>query len=536
MKSLKWRALLLLGGLAGPLTAAPPTMGVRLGSATEASIAAYETYAAQKMAPIVMFTPAHNPTSASIRWDPVTNQSVPIDGWEAMSGRFNTGSYPAAKFPHRAGLAWALNEWDADHKPRMVVSIAMLPFNTSGVSLQKGSQGLYDHHWKNIAQTLIEEGYGDNTIRIGWEFMGNWFPWGVTWQGTNGVNNCTYYRDYWKKIVKAMRSVPGANFKFNWCGNTGDLYYGSTKLNPANCYPDDDVDGSYVDEIGFDIYDTHWGIYPANTATLMAMTPNDRYIKQRDAWTSTLSWGTYNLTWWSNFATSKNKPLTIPEWGLAHSTTQHGGGDNALFMQRFHEWLINPVNRVKWHAYFQEDVSFKSKFYNANATLFPNAKKKFEDLYCGRPISIIFQNPVNNVTWTAGWGTRTVTGVGTDGTHTPFEGDRQYKLTYSTAGGHTWGFTAKNLTGASHLSLAMKGPLANNQSIKLRLSDVDYNVGPWVDLPRTTVYDLRDIPLSSLSSGVDMTRVGMITLQFSAPTAGGTETVYFDSISFLKMD
>jgi hypothetical protein len=503
-------------GLPAALHAAPPTMGVYINGSDEAEHERYETFTSQKMSPIISFGP----------YEAVTLGGVSYSGWEALSGRRDSDN---SLISPPLGLGWSVGQWTADYKPRVVWSIPMMA--KSGTSLAQGASGAYDQKWKNVATTLVNAGYGNNTIRIGWEFMGNWFVWGVAGTGSNGVPNTTNYKNYYKKIVLAMRSVPGANFKFNWCGNTGDYYSGPTKMNPADCYPDADANGNYVDEIGFDLYDTNWNYYPIDPSLTQAQKNNIR----NTVWTSQTTWGTYNMNWWATFAASKGKPITIPEWGLADSISQHGGGDNDIFMQRLHEWVITPANNVKWHAYFQSDVSFISQFFEKNETLFPNATDKFLDLYSGRPIFILFQNPVNNVTYVGGYGTRTVTNVGTDAGTAPFEGANQYKISYTTNAGMQFAFNQKNLTEATHLSLAIKGPVTNSsQKLMVRLYAADGTYGPAVTIPRTTSYQIVDIALSSLSSGVTLTQASSLYFYATTAPVGTIDTVYLDSITFIK--
>lgn len=490
--------------LTSALWAAPPTMGVYINGSDEAEHERYEDYVQQSLSHIVSFGPS--------------------DNWRALSGRESDGTLISPPY----GLGWSVNQWDAAYRPRVVWSIPLLP--NSGANLASGANGSYDAHWVNVATTLVNAGYGNNVIRLGWEFMGDWYPWTVHGTGWNGQPNTVNYRNYWKRVVLAMRSVPGANFKFNWCGNPGDFWNGSVKLNPADAYPDADANGSYVDEVGFDVYDSSWSYYPVDPAASQASQDNVR----NTVWTSKLSWGTYHINWWTAFAASKGKPITVPEWGLNATDAQHGGGDNPVFIQRFHEWAINPANNVKWHAYFQHDYSFTTQFFEKNETLFPRATTKFLDLFMGRPVSTIYQNPVNAFSWTAGYGTRSITQVGTDNGHKPFEGDHHYKLTYTTNAGLQFAFPSRNLAGATHLSFAIKGPLTNSsQTLKVRLYAQDGSFGPLVTIPRQTNYTVVDIPMSSLGSGLNLAQVNSIYFYATTAPVGTSDTVYLDSVQFI---
>jgi hypothetical protein len=497
---------LLLAFAATSLHAAPPTMGVYINGSDEAEHDRYEDFVRQSLSHIVAFGPS--------------------DNWQAISGREIDGTLISPPY----GLGWAVNQWDVAYRPRVVWSIPLLP--DSGANLASGANGAYDAHWVNVATTLVNAGYGNNIIRLGWEFMGDWYPWSVRGTGWNGQPNTVNYRNYWKRVVLAMRSVPGANFKFNWCGNPGDFWSGNVKLNPADAYPDADANGDYVDEIGFDVYDTSWSHYPVDPTHSQSRQDNVR----NTVWLSKLTWGTYNINWWTTFAASKGKPITVPEWGLNGSDADHGGGDNPVFIQRFHEWAINPAHNVKWHAYFQHDYSFPAQFFEKNETMFPRATEKFLDLFTGRPIQPVFQNPINLINSIGGYGTRSATVVQTDAGHAPFEGDDHYRFTYTTNAGIQLGFPQKNVTDATHLSLAIKGPLTNaSQRIKIRLYAADGSYGPLVTLPRTTSYEVVDIPLSTLGSGVNLNQAKSIYFYATTAPVGTSDTVYVDSIQFLQM-
>lgn len=501
--------LLCLSPLNAVEPAQEPRMGVWLTHGNETLIDAYDAWTNQGNQPIVEFGP--------------------MDNWEALTGV--TPGY---------GLAWSVNQWATAYRSRVLWSIPMLP--QSGASLSTGAAGSYDHHWRAVATTLINAGYGSCTVRLGWEFNGSWYPW-----HTNTSAEAANYKAYWKKIVLAMRSVAGANFRFNWCGAVGDQPSG---INPSLAYPEDDAGGSYVDEIGVDFYDVLFG---NGTATYPLATGDAQWLidtKRRNSWNSVVIYGTYHLTWWKDFAISKNKPFTFPEWGLANrqpydstnyglSETSfpsgYGGGDNPDFVQRMHEWIVNPANNVSWHAYFQEDNSqIKSKIFQDPS--FPVASAKFLDLFGGQKIFTVFQNPVNRIAWTGGYGTRTGAVVATDGTHKPFEGADQYKITYTSTAGFQLAFSEKNLAQATHLRLARKGPIANStQYFGIRLTASDGTYGAFYSIPRTTTYARSDIPLTMLTAGLNVGRVNSIYIypMPSTPT-GVSDTIYLDSITFIK--
>jgi hypothetical protein len=476
--------------------------------ANVAQLESFETFSQQTMAPIITFT----------------------DGSTTWAGLVS-------------GITSSTNYWPTTHRARLLISIPMLPkYPEAGTTatLTAGATGTYDAYWRQVADRLITAGCGNNTLRIGWEFNGNWMKW-------TARSNPTAFANYWKRIVRALRTMPdgvtpkpGANFKFNWCGAGSDQ-----GMNPGNAYPEDDAYGHYVDEIGADFYDASsrydaeyytWINDPAPTSSVLTKIYNRRVA----TFNAKVQYGSYPLQWWINFSVAKNKPLTFPEWGLAMDPPDpYGigrGGDNPVFMQKFHELIMNPANNVGWHAYYMEDNSFKTQFFGVTPNPFPAATQKFVDLFTGRPIYPVFENPNNNITGVGGYGTRTAAVVGTDAGHAPFEGDHHYKITYTTNAGVQIGFPQQNVTNATHLSLAIKGPLTHSsQQIKVRLYAANGTFGPIITLPRTTAYEVIDIPLSTLGSGVALTQAKSLYFYGTTAPVGTSDTVYVDSIKFLQM-
>ena len=76
-------------------------------------------------------------------------------------------------------------------------------------TLDAAAAGSYDSKWVTVAQKLIAGGDANATIRLGWEFSGDWFAW-------SGVKNPTAWAAGWRHAVTAMRSVAGAHFTFDW--------------------------------------------------------------------------------------------------------------------------------------------------------------------------------------------------------------------------------------------------------------------------------------------------------------------------------
>jgi len=212
--------------------------------------------------------------------------------------------------------SWFISQF-AGTKYSMIWGVPMLP-NTGNYTLAAGATGAYDQYFVTLAKGLVSGGQANSIIRMGWEFNEGWAPWAASGQATNFVT-------YWRHIVNSMRSVPGANFKFEWNPVIGAQSAG----NLAAYYPGKD----YVDLIGLDVYDISWGSYPG-AAKLF----------------STMLTEPYGLNWLASFASQQGKPMTLPEWGLGWGDSDDGapvsdpgtetsGGDDPTFINDMASWI-----------------------------------------------------------------------------------------------------------------------------------------------------------------------------------------------------
>jgi hypothetical protein len=210
---------------------------------------------------------------------------------------------------------------------RLVLGVPMIPDGTGG-TLAAGAAGAYDSYFVTLAQNLVNGGEPDAILRLGWEFTGGWYPWGVH-NSTDAANFAAYFRN----IVNVMRSVPGQAFQFVWNPN-GD---GPTNYTPDQAYPG----SAYVDYIGTDVYDQCW---------CSPLTP-------QNAWADDLThpWG---LNWLAAFAAQQGKPIAFPEWGLSRRPDGRGLGDDPYFIDQFAAWITQ--SNVAWTSYFNADPSGQS--------------------------------------------------------------------------------------------------------------------------------------------------------------------------------
>ncbi|MFJ9706818.1 glycoside hydrolase family 26 protein [Streptomyces sp. NPDC101234] len=195
---------------------------------------------------------------------------------------------------------WA--QWRRDKDDRMLVlNVPMQERNEEGIGdaevrelLAQGAAGQFDHHFRALAERLVELKVPDTVIVLGWEM-----------NGTTYTHRCgpdpEAWKKYWNRIVTTMRAVPGQKFRFDFTPSRGHDAVPWTE-----CYPGDDT----VDIIGMDAYDQPTGL------------SFDQQVREP-----------YGLQQHVDFAKAHGKPISYPEWGLFRN------GDNAEYMRRMLAWL-----------------------------------------------------------------------------------------------------------------------------------------------------------------------------------------------------
>jgi hypothetical protein len=187
---------------------------------------------------------------------------------------------------------------------QMVLSMDLVPqwLGNPGNPLsweQPCANGDYDSHAVRLAENLVSYGAGSIVIRLGPEANGNW--------ESDYTGNTDAEMSAWAQCfdseVSAMRSVPGAYFKFLW--NPNVCTYGDIPL--SAWYPGD----RYVSIIGADAYDIDcytletvaqegWQAYYTDSASPDSGDP-----------------GFPSLANMENFAVAHGKPMSFPEWGMS---------------------------------------------------------------------------------------------------------------------------------------------------------------------------------------------------------------------------
>ncbi|MFE6839468.1 glycoside hydrolase family 26 protein [Streptomyces sp. NPDC057705] len=274
-------ALLVTGG-----ALAPPARDVsRSGGGSEVAVGAYLHYGSPGVERMQGLS--HWLGGTALR---AGHTYLPGDTWSNIEGA--PDSLPS----------WA--RWRNARADRLfVLNVPMQEHNEDGVPdprvaelIRSGAQGEYDHHFRRLAERLVDLGVPDTVIVLGWEM-----------NGFNYTHRCRpdpeNWKRYWRRIVAAMRSVEGQRFLFDFAPNRGIDSIAWTK-----CYPGDDV----VDIVGMDSYD---------------QPPGDSFEEQVEQ--------PYGLQKHVDFAREHDKPISYPEWGLFRN------GDNAEYMRDMLAWIAD---------------------------------------------------------------------------------------------------------------------------------------------------------------------------------------------------
>jgi len=202
---------------------------------------------------------------------------------------------------------------------QLAITLSLIPSNVEHQDwLRQGAAGDYEQHARTLAQNLVAAGLGNSIIRLAPEMNGTW---NLDSLGTNRAQWALWDR-FWRRTVEAMRSVPGAQFEFDWC------VVALWRVLPlSEIYPGNDV----VDMMGIDVYDT------GNLGSTAAARWNDVYN------------GPEGIATVLRFARAHGKPISIPEWGIA-PVSEHGFGDDPTFVNGIARVVKN--NPVVYQSYF----------------------------------------------------------------------------------------------------------------------------------------------------------------------------------------
>jgi hypothetical protein len=238
--------------------------------------------------------------------------------WRGRKANFAVDYLATDSWSNIERPTWWLNQWKSTGTT-LVLGVPML-IDDPSTTLAEGAKGTYDVHFKTLAQTLVSNGYGAATLRVGWEMNGDWYRW-------SAKSNPTAWITYYRRIVSTMRSVSGQKFTFDWTMNLG-----ASAMPAEAAYPGD----AYVSYVGVDAYDWRWG---------------DSTITPQDRWKWILG-QSYGLEWVAQFAAAHGKRVAVPEWGLAETSAMSGGGggDDPYYIRSMLDWTR--AHNVIYEAYF----------------------------------------------------------------------------------------------------------------------------------------------------------------------------------------
>lgn len=327
--------------------------------------------------------PRRDPPLAVYRGPVATKDVDAFAAWldrDTVWAEDNTGS---ESWNNVAYPIWWLEGWSKWVKAapgrRWIVGIPILPgpLDLSGptegdidlkkpVSLERGANGEYDAHYVRLAKALVAHGLGDTILRPGWEFNGDWYAW-------RAKGKAEAFAGYWRHLVKAMRSVPGAeHLHFCWNPTLGDQ-----SMPAETAWPGDEL----VDSIGLDVYDVSWieRTYPWSAGTSV----EEIGARRTKVWHEWIDESSRGLRWWVRFAREHGKPLSIVEWGVSEGPDGHGGLDDAAFVDRMNDFVTNPANDVWFHCLFDASASdgHHQLSPGTTKTIFPAASARFRERF-----------------------------------------------------------------------------------------------------------------------------------------------------------
>ena len=243
-----------------------------------------------------------------------------VPAFESFAGRRVERIVDALSQENWSGLEssidWITGCW-RNSGVKLTLSVPMMPKGDGG-TLADGLKGGHDETFRHVARSLVAAGYPDATVRIGWEFNGDWWPWAAHKDPDSFI---ALYR----RIVALMRGVEGSRFQFEWCPN-----HGRHAIDPTRVYPGDDV----VDVIGMDVYNEYWSELLANSSLRWRW-----YLNQP-----------FGLRWHRSFAQEHGKALAYSEWGTGTRPDGHGGGDDPIFVNGMADWFAEarPLYQSYW--------------------------------------------------------------------------------------------------------------------------------------------------------------------------------------------
>jgi Glycosyl hydrolase family 26 len=288
----------------------------------------------------------------------------------AFVGHYS-GTTEAENWSQIEGPDWQLGPWSqwVKAKPGRNLSYAIAPFPQGG-SLARCAAGDYDAHYVKLANNLASYGLLSAYLRLGYEMDAI-----SLWGAFEGSGKEASFAGCFRRMVQVMRQTQPAN-QWKFVFNPTDQFPSKAWLEAT--WPGD----AYVDVVGADPYDHSWAsnTYPYPSTCNAAC----RLTRQQTAWSLQVS----RLNVLRDFAFAHGKPIAFPEWGVITRPDGHGGGDNPYYIQKMHEFITNPANKVVFHALFNTSSDLDHRlngptYYDnpGGSTRFPEAAARFKELF-----------------------------------------------------------------------------------------------------------------------------------------------------------
>ena len=242
---------------------------------------------------------------------------------------------------------YGYKQWLADDPTRRTVILTqdLIP-DSEAADLSwraKGAAGDFNQYAKQLAKNLVSAGFGYSVIRLGHEMNG-------TWVRDNVGTTRTQWREwaeFFAQTVRAMRTVPGAHFLFDWDVNAGVRPIPLSDYYPGNLY---------VDIVGIDFYDSGGG-----NAVPTAAAASKRW--------SVLTQQSSGLDQLYQFAYLRGKPLSVPEWGtVTRKDMSTAGGDDGAYVTYMGQFFA--THDIAYESWFDAD---SDGIYELNARTAPKS-------------------------------------------------------------------------------------------------------------------------------------------------------------------
>lgn len=236
----------------------------------------------------------------------------------------------------------------ANRRGDLSLGLALLANNVRG-KWGDCNSGKFDNYFRDIGKALKSHGLGDTIIRLGWEANGSGFPW-------YAGNQAEAYKSCFRRQVKNLKSqAPG--LRIEWAMRKGnELPYSVEKI-----YPGNDV----VDIIGVLYYDR----FPS--------------VHTEQQWQASLKethrGGPKGLATYLQFAKSRGKKLSVPEWGVSDGYKGSGAKDNPFFIEKMFQFFKANAGSIAYEAYFNCNPASIYKVHPAHHN--PKAAAKYQQLW-----------------------------------------------------------------------------------------------------------------------------------------------------------